>query len=302
MAMHLGLLIAEQCQAEVCVVTLGREQQDDSPFDQLDSSQIGAIRTIDIQQLTKVATSSDLLVANPSFSHYLFGLSLSCKKLMYIQGFNTFTAIDGFFDYYVSVSQFVADFIYSTYRIKTNIIPAFVHLDYARIIPWNQRPNDKVLVLGKLYASELIQLLKKRFSLAYPESDIQFDRVQRISHRQLFDALSGYRYVVPLSPCEGFGLLPLEAMACKSLVVGFDGGGGRDFLKPGYNSLVSVYPDIDNVVEDLHEAIENPSWSEKLALNGAATAQEYKYQTFKTNWLEFIDKHIKPSFSARFIH
>lgn len=38
-----------------------------------------------------------------------------------------------------------------------------------------------------------------------------------------------------LSEREGFGLPPLEAMACGCLVVGFHGGGGREFMLPEFS-------------------------------------------------------------------
>jgi len=44
----------------------------------------------------------------------------------------------------------------------------------------------------------------------------------------------------PLSVAEGFGLVPLEAMAMGSVVVGFDGYGGREHLTPGANCAVAA--------------------------------------------------------------
>lgn len=38
---------------------------------------------------------------------------------------------------------------------------------------------------------------------------------------------------------EGFGLPPAEAMACGSYVIGYDGGGGREFFDPAYSCPVT---------------------------------------------------------------
>ena len=47
------------------------------------------------------------------------------------------------------------------------------------------------------------------------------------------------------SYAQGFGLMPLEAMAMGCTVVGFDGYGGRDYMRPDINCCVVPYPDID---------------------------------------------------------
>ena len=38
---------------------------------------------------------------------------------------------------------------------------------------------------------------------------------------------------------EGFGLPPVEAMACGCLVVGYHGHGGKEFLKPEWSFRLS---------------------------------------------------------------
>lgn len=38
---------------------------------------------------------------------------------------------------------------------------------------------------------------------------------------------------------DGFGLPPAEAMACGSFVIGYDGGGGREFFDPAYSRPVT---------------------------------------------------------------
>jgi hypothetical protein len=38
---------------------------------------------------------------------------------------------------------------------------------------------------------------------------------------------------------EGFGLPPAEAMACGCYVIGYDGGGGREFFDPAYSAPVT---------------------------------------------------------------
>ena len=45
--------------------------------------------------------------------------------------------------------------------------------------------------------------------------------------------LGACRYLVSLSAAEGFGLVPLEAMAMGTTIIGFDGFGGREYMRSG---------------------------------------------------------------------
>src|SRR3972149_12187830 len=73
---------------------------------------------IDIAEMERVITVDDLLICNPSFSSYLFGLRLPAKKLCYVQHITTFKTLDAFFDVYVFVSDFVKEFILKYYGIQ----------------------------------------------------------------------------------------------------------------------------------------------------------------------------------------
>src|SRR3569832_1099493 len=88
-----------------------------------------------------------------------------------------------------------------------------------------------------------------------------------------------------LSAAEGFGLVPLEAMALGTLVIGYDGFGGRQYLRSGENCLVAPYPQIDRVADLLIEAVANPARSEALAARGPGTAAAFSYAAFRRAWI-----------------
>ncbi len=89
-----------------------------------------------------------------------------------------------------------------------------------------------------------------------------------------------------ISPAEGFGLLPLEAMAMGATVVGFDGFGGLDYMRPGVNCAVAPYLDIESVAENLIAVIQSPEYGAKLAESGRATAKWHSYSKFRRSWVE----------------
>jgi hypothetical protein len=234
-------------------------------------------------------TERDILVINPSFSHLQYGFRLPGRKLMYIQGFNTYNVMDGFCDYYVCVSRFVQDFIGLIYGLTPPVIPAFIHTD---LIPecrsWGDRPSNSVLIHGKVYRDALIQKLTSTMRARYPDISCQLVAPVPSDHRAFLRQLGQHRYLLTLSPCEGFGLVPLEAMACGSTVVGFHGGGGTEFMRPGVNCQVTEYPRVVQVADLLADVIRNPDNAEKLALQASKDAQQYSYEVFAQRWIQYL--------------
>src|SRR4051794_11543 len=73
---------------------------------------------ISIERLATEITANDVLIANPSFSGHHFGLTLPGRKLMYVQGFNTFNLLDCRFHHYVAVSDVVKRLLSGVYGIE----------------------------------------------------------------------------------------------------------------------------------------------------------------------------------------
>src|SRR5699024_2519668 len=63
-------------------------------------------QTISIKKMLEIVTPEDVFFCNPVHSNYDFGTRLPCKKVMFLQGVNTYTVLDKRFDYYVSNSRF----------------------------------------------------------------------------------------------------------------------------------------------------------------------------------------------------
>lgn len=60
--------------------------------------------------------------------------------------------------------------------------------------------------------------------------------LQGLTETGMADALRDSAVFLSLSDRDGFGLPPAEAMACGSYVVGYPGGGGREFFEPTHCS------------------------------------------------------------------
>lgn len=247
-----------------------------------------AFPVVSAEMMEDLVTDDDVIIANPSFSYLHLGLRLPGVKLMYIQGFSTYQLLDGRFDCYVSVSGFVRYFVHATYGIATEVVPPFLPPVPAST-DWHARPPASMLISTKgndALGSLLLTRILDRLATHGLTVHIAHIGDAPLSRRELLARMGRNRYFLSLVPHEGFGLMPLEAMAMGCTVLGFDGGGGRDYLRDGENCAVVGYPDIDGLIEKVVSVFEDPLLAASLALAGKrmATAGPYTYEHFRDSW------------------
>jgi hypothetical protein len=284
MAYHLGRILHLEFGLETIAVRVGEESRENGIF-----HYDVRLPNIGINEMENQITSSDILISNPSFSNHFFGLRLAGRKLMYIQDFKTFRLLDRYFDHYVCVSRFVAKFVKTVYNVRTPVIPAFVETNpLSNSFGWHDRPAASILVhlKGDAILQEVL-LTRLRDSVARSRPGVDLDNIltgASLPHDDFLAQIGSCRYFVSLSAAEGFGLVPLEAMAMGATVIGFDGFGGREYMRPGKNCLTTSYPDIEGVAERLVDALEKPAYAERLAENGRITASHFGYERFRVAW------------------
>jgi len=90
------------------------------------------------------------------------------------------------------------------------------------------------------------------------------------------------------SRCEGFGLPPMEAMACKIPVVTTNVGAVLDYAIPGETALVSEPYDFENLANHTLELIKDKQKRKRIAENG------YKH-IIQFNWNKSVN-HLEKTF------
>jgi hypothetical protein len=286
MAYHLGHILNRHFGLPCTMVSVAGERSESDTWEYP-----ARYPVITLEQLGQSITENDLLIANPSFSNHLFGLRLPGRKLMYVQDFKTFSVLDGFFDGYVCVSPFVQQFLKQTYGIEAPVIPAFLELDHVPVTPpWLDRPRDQMLVAGKYAFVDLLERFTAIMDSRYPTVDLQINPVAgAMNHRDLLATMGAHRYFLTLTPCEGFGLMPLEAMACGCTVLGFHGNGGTAYMENGHNCAVVGYPNMDALCETVVSVISDEGRGFLLARAGVTTAPKHSYAHFETNWIAYLE-------------
>ena len=116
-----------------------------------------------------------------------------------------------------------------------------------------------------------LRLLAARGSLAGWE----LVPVRGISAQGVAAELRRASIFLSVSPREGFGMPPLEAMASGAYVVGYDALGGKEFLRPAFSSPVET-GNVLALAEALDAALTaTPEWRRSRGLAAASFAREH---------------------------
>jgi hypothetical protein len=286
MAYHLGQILQAGFGYQAVAVIVGGEIRENG-IHRYDTE----FQSVTIAEMETLITDRDVLICNPSFSSLMFGLRLPGTKICYAQGFSTFALLDCRFDHYVAVSSFVSKVLSTVYDLQTRVIPAFVGAaGWPDVVPWKERPAGSIYIHLKgdpAFVAPLFDRLRTILLDRAPEILLKANERDRlVPQPDLLREIAGHRYFLTLSVAEGFGLVPLEAMALGTTVVGFDGFGGREYMRPGINCAVARYPDIEAVADKLIAVIRSPEDAERLAANGRATAAVYTYDAFAAAWTQ----------------
>lgn len=291
MAYEVGRLIHERFGYEGVSVASGEHGPDNGIF-----RYRHRFPNISIAQLLDEATADDLLLCNPSFSDNALGLRFPGRKIMYVQDFRTYAALDLYFDLYVSVSGTVQSYLRRYYGLRTVVIPAFCAMPDAAPLPWRERPENVVLtnIKGKdLLSRGIGERVADVLRETRPDVELRplYDGT-KVPHGTILERLGAVRTLLSLVPAEGFGLAPLEAMGVGTTVCGLDGIGGREYMRPGRNCLVTSYGPIAAIARTLLDALDHPGRAEAIAARGFRTAQGFALPLYEAKWTRVLQRFL----------
>jgi hypothetical protein len=292
MAHSVGRLFEQRLNIEAVSIQVGNEDPSHGVF-----RYDGPVRMVSVPEALPLMRREDFVILCPGFSFLGLGPRTPATKIMYAQGFNTFQTLDAFCDHYVSVSGFVRSFLESVYGLTSTVIPAFTDTRLPQHpVPWHQRRDDLVLFANK-GVTELDRVLEANIlnTLRARLPSIRFEPLfpaGPISHTDVLQRLSTARYFLSLSISEGFGLLPLEAMAVGTVVLGWDGFGGREYMQTDWNCAAAPYPDFDLLIARALNALTNTEYSRRLSENAPGTSALYTQQRFEDAWEKFLRANV----------
>jgi len=130
-------------------------------------------------------------------------------------------------------------------------------------------PNVKLLGVGKKKAfEELVRSKIVKFKAEFVDSPDDNTLAKLYSSADIFAFPSWY---------EGFGLPPLESMACGTPVVATSCLGVREFARNEYNALLVPLQDSVELSKAMERVLTDESLIERLRMNGLETARQYTW-------------------------
>lgn len=283
MAYHVAEIAARRFGRQVRVVRLEAETPDTGIY-----RYPSVFPMVSVEEMLAEASAADMLVVNPSFSPLGLGLRFPGRSLMYAQGFSTFPVLDAHQDHYVAVSPFVRDFLHHVYGIACQVIPPFIDEPAAAPTAWHDRPDAVVLHHCKDHSPlgrAVVAAALSRLQAALP--DVTFRPLLAdgpVPRADLLQRLGATRFLLTLSLAEGFGLIPLEAMARGVVVLGLDGFGGRGYMAAGVNCQTVPYGRLEELVESAAAVVRSPDHAVRLSREAVRTAAAYGYGPFEARW------------------
>lgn len=271
----------------VCVTV----SADKSGYEMFGDDEIAA--TIHAGDVAMQSTAGDLLICNPSFSDLNLGSSFRGSKLSYVQGLNTFRLLDLDLNNFVAVSSPVRDFLSLMYGIDAPVIPAFIDVpSHAGRRPWQQRDFSMIVISKDTAPIQTVWLRRTVDEIVRknPTLSVEFVSSYQRTHTEFIGSLSRFKFCLAFSPIEGFGLMPLEAMACGVVVVGLNGVGGREYMQPRVNCMTVDMANRHDIPAAIQELIENPGTCKLLSKNAAKTALNYSVELFDKRWTAKLEE------------
>lgn len=179
-------------------------------------------------------------------------------------------------------------------KSRPRIMGLFAELEYKGNSDLMEALNllhDQIPDLELLAVSSKARIFNKVLSETPPSFDYTF--YERPSDDLLAGLYSSADVFAFSSHVEGFGLPPLEAMACGCPVVTTDCLGVRDFVVDGDNSFMIDPKKPQLMAETIKNVLNNPDISSKFQENGLKTAAKFTWskvsQRFEKTIIETLN-------------
>ena len=192
--------------------------------------------------------------------------------------------IDLGYDHILCVGEYIRDTLTRDNREDITVISNFI--DHSIFKPdTSKRINRRVLGLPRKNKNDLdkIRSIVKQLG-------IEITYVDGLSQTEIRDEYQKSDIFLTVGYPEGFGLPQLEAMACGCSVVGFTGGGAREFMVDGETALVAEDGDCEKAAALLASVISDEKQKESIRQNGLAKAASYSSKKTKKQLAEFYSE------------
>jgi glycosyltransferase involved in cell wall biosynthesis len=246
--------------------------------------------------------SKDVVVAT-EFMPY-DGLSFeNCRRVMFVQNTPNFrrrlrpedrglSYHDLGYDHIITCSDFVSARLHDEMGVPAFTITNGVDQEVFFSDP-ALRIKNRVLCLPRKHASDIEHIIR---CVVDQFAEVEFVKVDGLTQEEIAVEYRKSDVFLATGYPEGFGLPSLEALLSGAVVVGFDGGGGNEFLRHRKTALVAQDGDCEAAAACLLEVLRSEALKESLRTAGMEIAKCYSLDAMREKLLEFY-RSVEPGVS-----
>ncbi len=216
-------------------------------------------------------------------------------------------------DHILTISNYLKEKYKSTFQMNSTVISNGISYDL--LYKENIHTELKVVTMiirNNYLKGDFIQLdLFKRLTKDYPQLEINllcnnshiklpfYEKKQGkvnvfygpFTRKEIADVLQKSDLYIDTSLTEGFGLMPLEAMASGNVVIVSDSGGIRDYIKDQVNGF--VVPEVNNVEAYLNKIdilLKNKKMYHEMKENMKNTSKKFDYDAVVEKYIDYFSQ------------
>ncbi len=300
------------------IVTLGESEYQEMKFfrDLNLGSELGFTYKSKIKAKAVVST-----LWNTAYTAYLYSVVHDIPLIDFVQGQETYfyngtlySKIEESYamaDDVIVISQWLHDVMKEKHGLKSTILPNSIDRHIFHVTNNNKMIDGKVRVLivhrgsvekGDWIAQDCIRLLLNKYSdsvnitviarnnLYLPQHTENVTLIEGpLSRSKIAEMLNNTDIYIDASLKEGFGLLPLEAMACGAVPVCSDSGGINEFITDETNGLiVTDVNKSESYIEKIDRLINDKEYYMQLREQAIATGRIYSDEQRRQAYVDYF--------------
>ena len=180
------------------------------------------------------------------------------------------------------------------------VVPSGINVKEIDTVKGGHKDRNTVLYVGRLVPQKNVDVLVKAFSevenaeLKIIGSGSELANLRKLSvemgierrvnfmgslesHAKVIREMKKATVVVLPSFRECFGIVPLEAMCCRTAVVSSETEGPKDYIKDGVNGLLSEKGNITELSKKINLVLSDSKLRRDLQVNGRKTSEKYDW-------------------------
>jgi len=173
------------------------------------------------------------------------------------------------YDYILSCSQFISNKLHREPANRVHLVNNFIDHSIFKPDP-SARIEGRIMALPRKNADTLKEIQK-----ILENENYQFHLVDGLTEAEIVTEYQKSDIFLATGYPEGFGLPPLEAMACGACVAGFTGGGAGEYMVDGSTALVADDGDARKASQHIKRLMEDKLLKENIRAMGSKATKSY---------------------------